>query len=165
MSPVVALPSVGKADPIRALLVDDDQAYREILSAELSAKGVVVRAFGDGASLLVDTLFDLTLTAEMLEAMRSLLDDSPLSAAFNTHGNGDHCYGNQLLPAALRIYATEIAAQEIRAVPPAAALPAATPAAAAAPFTTEDLPAKNSERQLGQVCRLPMSPSWSQYLC
>lgn len=75
----------------------------------------------DGASLLVDTLFDLKLTAEMLEAMRPHLERSPLSAAFNTHGNGDHCYGNQLLPADLPIHATRVAAQEIAAVPPAAA--------------------------------------------
>ena len=74
-----------------------------------------------GASLLVDTLFDLHLTAEMLESMRPILQRSPLSAAFNTHGNGDHCYGNQLLPEAVPIYATEVAAEEIMAVPAAAA--------------------------------------------
>lgn len=83
-----------------------------------SNAGLIV---ADGASLLVDTLFDLRLTAEMLEAMRPLLSRSPLSGAFNTHGNGDHCYGNQLLPDAVAIYATDIAAEEIRAVPPAAA--------------------------------------------
>jgi cyclase len=83
-----------------------------------SNAGLIV---GDGASLLIDTLFDLTLTAEMLGAMGPVLAGSPLSGAFNTHGNGDHCYGNQLLPEALRIYATEVAAEEIRAVPPAAA--------------------------------------------
>jgi cyclase len=83
-----------------------------------SNAGLIV---ADGASLLVDTLFDLKLTAEMLATMQPLLARSPLSAAFNTHGNGDHCYGNQLLPEGLSIYASEIAAQEIRAVPPAAA--------------------------------------------
>jgi cyclase len=83
-----------------------------------SNAGLIV---GDGASLLIDTLFDLTLTAEMLGAMAPVLAGSPLSGAFNTHGNGDHCYGNQLLPEAMPIYATEVAAEEIRAVPPAAA--------------------------------------------
>jgi glyoxylase-like metal-dependent hydrolase (beta-lactamase superfamily II) len=68
-----------------------------------SNAGLIV---GDGASLLIDTLFDLTLTAEMLGAMGPVLAGSPLSGAFNTHGNGDHCYGNQLLPVDLRIYAT-----------------------------------------------------------
>jgi glyoxylase-like metal-dependent hydrolase (beta-lactamase superfamily II) len=83
-----------------------------------SNAGLVV---SDGASLLIDTLFDLALTAEMLTAMRPLLQRSPLAGAFNTHGNGDHCYGNQSLPAAVPIYATEIAAEEMRAVTPAAA--------------------------------------------
>ncbi len=83
-----------------------------------SNAGLIV---ADGASLLIDTLFDLSLTAEMLAAMRPLLAGSPLSGAFNTHGNGDHCYGNQLLPHGLPIYATDRAAEEIRAVPPAAA--------------------------------------------
>lgn len=83
-----------------------------------SNAGLIV---ADGSSLLVDTLFDLRLTAEMLAAMRPLFARGPLSGAFNTHGNGDHCYGNQLLPDALPIYATEDAAEEIRAVPPASA--------------------------------------------
>jgi cyclase len=83
-----------------------------------SNAGLIV---GDGASLLIDTLFDLNLTAEMLGAMAPVLAGSPLSGAFNTHGNGDHCYGNQLLPDAMPIYATDVAAEEIRAVPPAAA--------------------------------------------
>lgn len=76
---------------------------------------------GQGGSLLVDTLFDYRLTAEMLEAMRPLLDRDPLSAAFNTHGNGDHCYGNGLLPQSLPIHATRLATEEITAVTPAAA--------------------------------------------
>ena len=75
---------------------------------------------GGGASLLVDTLFDLRLTAEMLAAMAPMLARSPLSAAFNTHGNGDHCFGNQLLPADLPIHATRAAAAAMRAAPPAA---------------------------------------------
>ena len=75
---------------------------------------------GDGASLLVDTLFDLRLTAEMLAAMAPALARSPLSAAFNTHGNGDHCFGNQLLPPNLPIHATRAATAVMRAGPPAA---------------------------------------------
>lgn len=75
---------------------------------------------GDGASLLVDTLFDLRLTAEMLAEMAPMLARNPLSAAFNTHGNGDHCFGNQLLPAELPIHATRAAAAAMRMAPPAA---------------------------------------------
>ncbi len=54
-----------------------------------------------GESLLIDTLFDKRLTAEMLAAMR---DASPAARAIrtvvNTHGNGDHCYGNGVVDAA-----------------------------------------------------------------
>ncbi|MGH0036300.1 MAG: MBL fold metallo-hydrolase [Myxococcota bacterium] len=51
------------------------------------------------ASLLVDTLFDVPLTDAMLRAMR---DAEPRAAAridtvVNTHANGDHCNGNQLV--------------------------------------------------------------------
>lgn len=50
-----------------------------------------------GESLLVDTLFDVPLTREMLAAMRKA---EPKAAAqiktlVNTHHNGDHCYGNE----------------------------------------------------------------------
>ena len=55
---------------------------------------------GDGASLLVDTLFDLDLTAAMLDAMTPVTARPRRSPrVVNTHANGDHCYGNQLVPA------------------------------------------------------------------
>jgi cyclase len=82
----------------------------------LSNAGLVV---GDGSSLLVDTLFDLTLTKEMLDAMRRVTDTRPIDTVVNTHGNGDHCYGNQLAPADARIYASEAAVEDMEAVPPA----------------------------------------------
>ena len=72
---------------------------------------------GDGVSLLVDTLFDLRLTADMLAAMRSQLDVAPLSTVINTHANGDHCYGNQLV-SHTEIIASEKAAHEMTEVPP-----------------------------------------------
>jgi len=52
----------------------------------------------DGTSLLVDTLFDLTLTRDMLAAMPPVTDPSPIGQGFNTHGNSDHRFGNALLP-------------------------------------------------------------------
>src|ERR1700712_3494613 len=52
---------------------------------------------GDGTSLLVDTLFDLRLTRKMLDSMRGVTDTRPIDTLVNTHANGDHCYGNQLL--------------------------------------------------------------------
>ncbi|MEO8972590.1 MAG: MBL fold metallo-hydrolase [Ktedonobacteraceae bacterium] len=50
------------------------------------------------ASLLVDTLFDLKLTQEMLDTMRkSIPAAAKIDTVVNTHANGDHCYGNQLV--------------------------------------------------------------------
>jgi glyoxylase-like metal-dependent hydrolase (beta-lactamase superfamily II) len=83
-----------------------------------------------GESLLVDTLFDVRLTAAMLEAMRRA---EPAAASIgtvvNTHANGDHCYGNQLLADA-SIIASSRAAEEMRATPASvlAAMVAGAPA-------------------------------------
>ena len=71
-----------------------------------------------GTSLLVDTLFDLELTRGMLDAMRAVTERSPIDAAMNTHGNGDHCFGNVLLPDGAEVYATAGAAAEMQAAPP-----------------------------------------------
>ncbi|MCV7377910.1 2-hydroxyhepta-2,4-diene-1,7-dioate isomerase [Mycobacterium alsense] len=68
---------------------------------------------GDGASLLVDTLFDLALTREMLTAMRPMTDSAPITDALITHSNGDHTHGNQLLDASVRILAAQGTADEI----------------------------------------------------
>jgi cyclase len=67
-----------------------------------------------GESLLVDTLFDLKLTREMLEAMRRA---EPKAAAnigtlVNTHSNGDHTFGNQLVAGA-EIIASKACAEEM----------------------------------------------------
>jgi 2-keto-4-pentenoate hydratase/2-oxohepta-3-ene-1,7-dioic acid hydratase in catechol pathway/glyoxylase-like metal-dependent hydrolase (beta-lactamase superfamily II) len=68
---------------------------------------------GEGESLLVDTLFDRQLTAEMLDAMRPMTDAAPISKALITHSNGDHTHGNQLLDPAVRIFAATGTAEEI----------------------------------------------------
>jgi cyclase len=73
---------------------------------------------GDGMSLLVDTLFDLHLTAEMLEAMQVVTRQSPIGTLVNTHANGDHCYGNELVDGA-EIIASAATAHEMTEVPPA----------------------------------------------
>src|SRR4030042_284387 len=81
-----------------------------------STAGLIV----DGEeSLLVDTLFDLRLTKEMLAAMR---DAEPRAAGrigtlVNTHANGDHCHGNQLVEGA-EIIASAAAAEEVAELPP-----------------------------------------------
>lgn len=49
-------------------------------------------------TLLVDTLFDLKITQEMLDTMRRAVPAAKrIGTVVNTHGNGDHCYGNELL--------------------------------------------------------------------
>lgn len=80
-----------------------------------SNAGLVV---GDGASLLVDTLFDLDLTAAMLTTLAPLTRTAPIGTAVNTHANGDHCYGNQLLEG-VEIVASSATAHEMTEVPPA----------------------------------------------
>jgi cyclase len=71
-----------------------------------------------GESLLVDTLFDLRLTAEMLDAMRRAAPAARrIGTLVNTHANGDHCYGNQLVEGAT-IVASEASAQEMDELPP-----------------------------------------------
>lgn len=79
-----------------------------------SNAGLIV---GDGVSLLVDTLFDLRLTAEMLESMAPAVAGAPIATVVNTHANGDHCYGNQLVTDA-EIIASVSAAHEMTEVPP-----------------------------------------------
>jgi len=71
---------------------------------------------GEGTSLLVDTLFDLRLTREMLDEMRPMTSARPIETLINTHANGDHCFGNELVPDRAEIYATVAAAEEMRQV-------------------------------------------------
>jgi glyoxylase-like metal-dependent hydrolase (beta-lactamase superfamily II) len=52
---------------------------------------------GSGESLLVDTLYDLTHTAEMLQAYAPLTQHHPIRTLVNTHSDGDHWFGNQLV--------------------------------------------------------------------
>jgi glyoxylase-like metal-dependent hydrolase (beta-lactamase superfamily II) len=69
-------------------------------------------------SLLVDTLYDLRLTGEMLAAMAPITERHPIDAALNTHSNPDHCFGNQLLPTATEIYASRATAFELGQLSP-----------------------------------------------
>ncbi len=51
-----------------------------------------------GETLLVDTLFDVKLTAGMLKAMRAAEPAAAdIDRLVNTHANGDHCNGNELV--------------------------------------------------------------------
>jgi cyclase len=76
---------------------------------------------GDGASLLVDTLFDLRLTQEMLQTMDGIVSNRPITTLVNTHANGDHCYGNELVAGpGVEIIASAAASTEMDEVPPRA---------------------------------------------
>jgi cyclase len=69
-----------------------------------------------GRSLLVDTLFDMALTREMLDAMSTITESAPITTIVNTHANGDHCYGNGAVGAD-EIVASESSAREMDEVP------------------------------------------------
>lgn len=71
-----------------------------------------------GQTLLVDTLFDLSSTREMLDAMRRAVPASAsIGALVNTHANGDHTFGNQLLEGH-RIIASKACAEDMTIRPP-----------------------------------------------
>ncbi|HEX3771837.1 MAG TPA: MBL fold metallo-hydrolase [Polyangiaceae bacterium] len=71
-----------------------------------------------GEAMLVDTLYDLDLTRRMLDAMRRRTADAAnIETVVNTHANGDHCWGNQLVAGA-DIVASRRAAEEMRELPP-----------------------------------------------
>jgi glyoxylase-like metal-dependent hydrolase (beta-lactamase superfamily II) len=79
-----------------------------------SNAGLIV---GDGASLLVDTLWDFNYTRVMLDAMRCLTDAAPLKYVVNTHADGDHFWGNKLVEHA-EIIASRPALEEMRRLDP-----------------------------------------------
>jgi glyoxylase-like metal-dependent hydrolase (beta-lactamase superfamily II) len=61
-----------------------------------------------GEALLVDTLYDLKLTREMLETMRaSVPAAADIGVLVNTHSNADHTFGNQLVAGAQIIASTK----------------------------------------------------------
>jgi cyclase len=72
-----------------------------------SNAGLVI---GDGASLLVDTLWDPRLTRRMLAAIAEPIAEAPIESVVNTHSDGDHWWGNQEVAGA-EIVATEAAAK------------------------------------------------------
>jgi cyclase len=69
-----------------------------------------------GRALLIDTLFDLRLTREMLDTYRGATG-AEIGILVNTHANGDHTYGNQLLGGA-QIIASRRCAEEMSEQPP-----------------------------------------------
>jgi len=73
----------------------------------------------DGSnSILVDTLFDLKLTREMLdEISQKVKGAEKIDTLVITHANGDHVYGNELVKGA-EIIASKACAEEMTETPP-----------------------------------------------
>ncbi|MEM7530757.1 MAG: MBL fold metallo-hydrolase [Chloroflexota bacterium] len=59
-----------------------------------SNAGLIV---GEDESLLVDTLWDVKYTQSMLDGMKTVTDSTPIRTVVNTHADGDHFWGNQLV--------------------------------------------------------------------
>lgn len=72
---------------------------------------------GDEA-LLVDTLYDVPLTQAMLDGFAAALPRVSITTLVNTHSNGDHCNGNELLTGA-EVLTSAIAADEMTRENPA----------------------------------------------
>lgn len=87
-------------------------AYLQVGSWGYSNAGLVESR---GSTLLVDTLYDLTLTQRMLNEMQRIAPR--IDSVVNTHANGDHCWGNQLVDDA-RVIASRAAAEEMKLLPP-----------------------------------------------
>jgi cyclase len=67
---------------------------------------------GTHESVLIDTLWDLPRTEAMLEGFGPHLETAPIRRVINTHGDGDHWFGNQLT-GAKSIIATKAATRRM----------------------------------------------------
>lgn len=72
---------------------------------------------GDGESLLIDTLWDLNYTRVMLNAMTPLIKKNPIKTLINTHADGDHWWGNELV-ANPEIISSQAACDEMKHIKP-----------------------------------------------
>jgi cyclase len=81
--------------------------------------GLVV---GEGASILIDTLWDQRLAREMLGAMQEHLGGAPIELVVNTHSDGDHWWGNAEARRAAEILTSQASLDAMREEAPPAAL-------------------------------------------
>jgi glyoxylase-like metal-dependent hydrolase (beta-lactamase superfamily II) len=58
---------------------------------------------GDGAAMVIDTVWDTDRAASTAQAWPDLIGSAPITEAVNTHSDGDHWWGNNTLPASARI--------------------------------------------------------------
>jgi len=72
---------------------------------------------GRRESMLIDTLFDTRRTAAMLAGLAPITAEAPVRRVVNTHGNGDHWFGNHLLADA-EIIASTATLADMRAAGP-----------------------------------------------
>ncbi len=69
-----------------------------------------------GRTLLVDTLMDLPLTRDMLDAMKKAVPAAErIGTLLNTHSNPDHTFGNQLVEGAV-IVSSDACLEEMQAM-------------------------------------------------
>jgi glyoxylase-like metal-dependent hydrolase (beta-lactamase superfamily II) len=87
-------------------------AYLQVGSWGYSNAGLIESR---GSTLLVDTLYDLALTRRMLDEIQRIAPR--IDSVVNTHANGDHCWGNQLVGEA-RVISSRAAAEEMKLLPP-----------------------------------------------
>ena len=80
-----------------------------------SNAGLVV---GDESAVLVDTFFDLPNTRELLDAVHGATD-RPVRTLVNTHHNGDHTFGNQLVDGATIVGHSRCREELLRGASPA----------------------------------------------
>ena len=76
----------------------------------LANAGLVV---GKGESMVIDTLYDVQHAQEMVDAIGGVTANSPVRYVFNTHGDGDHIFGNQLFPHDAEVVVTEAASMQM----------------------------------------------------
>ncbi|MEV7359179.1 MBL fold metallo-hydrolase [Kitasatospora sp. NPDC091276] len=92
-------------------IAEDTYAYLQPSGTwGFSNAGLIVSG---GEGLLVDTLFTVPQTRTMLETMTRALPRLAIRTLVNSHSDGDHWWGNQLLPDA-EILASEAAAAHMR---------------------------------------------------
>lgn len=73
----------------------------------------------DGASLVIDTCWDQPQARRMLDAIAPWTNEAPIRTVVNTHSNGDHWWGNAVMPDDARIIASEAGAAGMRTESPA----------------------------------------------